>query len=61
MPKEVATAICHSGIPAGIVKGIKEHVTKNPSLTGCFLTTAKSNSQKAPDAKVTIIEWMDFQ
>ena len=55
IPNEVAIAICHKGIPGGMVKGIRAHVTKKPSLTGCFLTTANNSSQKAPDAKVTAI------
>ena len=55
IPNEVATATCQSGMDGGRVRGISAHVTKNPSEIGCFLTMPNSNSQKAPDIKVTAI------
>ena len=55
IPKVVATTICHNGIPAGIVNGISAQVTKKPSLTGCFRTTANKSSQNAPAVKVAMI------
>ena len=55
IPNDVATATCQRGIDGGRVKGIRAHVTKNPSEIGCFLTIPNNSSQNAPDAKVTAI------
>ena len=53
IPNVVATATCQRGMVAGITSGINAHVTKKPSETECFRTTAKRSSQKAPAANVT--------
>ena len=60
IPNEVAMATCHNGIDGGNVSGIRAHVTRKPSEIGCFLTTPKSSSQNAPDAKLQQLSavWM---
>ena len=55
IPNDVATATCHKGMDGGRVKGIRAHVTRNPSEIGCLRTIPNNNSQKAPEAKVTAI------
>ena len=45
---------CHNGTSGGIVRGISAQLTKNPSLTSCFLIIAKVSSQIAPATKVAI-------
>ena len=53
-PKDVAIATCHNGMVGGIINGISAHVTKNPSLIECFLTTANKTSQNPPAINAVI-------
>ena len=54
IPKLVPIKTCHKGTSGGIVRGISAQLTKNPSLTSCFLIIAKVSSQIAPATKVAI-------
>ncbi|OPZ06975.1 MAG: hypothetical protein BWZ10_02925 [candidate division BRC1 bacterium ADurb.BinA364] len=53
-PKLMPIATCQRGIVGGQISGKSIPVTKKPSFTSCFLTTAKRTSQAPPTAKVTI-------
>ena len=54
MPKEMPKATCHSGTVGGRTSGNSMPVTRKPSFSSCFRTTANSSSQRPPAAKVTI-------
>jgi hypothetical protein len=52
-PTTVPSATCQSGIVGGRISGISAPVTKNPSLTSCLRSTAKSSSMPSPAAIAT--------
>ena len=47
-PNEIPSATCHSGTVGGRISGNSIHVTRNPSLISCFLTTANNASHTPP-------------